>query len=136
MLFRSLLNESKAAIKDSNYRITLVAIQLSLERFMKLLSIVMEHLPNFITSEENKLKPSAETTGKCRYVRSDSTKNAIKYLAEKFDNDKPTLPERGIPQNSIKLCISALIICVGVVNKVLIDLDILLNRIHFFLWRQ
>jgi hypothetical protein len=113
------LSRDKPKSAPPEYNTLLVRLQVSLERLMKMLSVIIESLPDL----DQPIIRQKEKKG-CTYVRSDSTKEAFKYLI-----DEPVLPEKQRNQEEKKLCIPALIVCIGVIDKILIRMDILMNKL-------
>jgi len=85
-----------------------------------MLSVIVESLPDL----DQPISQPKEKKRRSPYVPSDSTKEAFKYLV-----DEPTLPEKQGNQEEKKLCIPALIICIGVIDKILIRIDIAVNKL-------
>lgn len=112
----------------AEYSTLLVRLQVALEHLMKILSIIVEGLPDpgkssrKSSSEESKLK--LRKVRGTPYIRTYSTREALKYLVS-----NPALPKKSENDDKQELCIAALTICIGVINKLLIHIDVMVNKL-------
>ena len=106
----------------------MLSLQLCTERCVKLFETILGSLPDNEDSA-TKTEPTVISNAPCAYVRSDSMKKAFEYLSSGEMTASSPKKTPTFQASSQGICIPATLLVAGVINKLLIRIDMTMGKL-------